>query len=117
MYKKFRGAARKLRDDIIDNPILTKCALRMKVRTSYEDTHMNRKKTGKMKIVDLHFCGCPIGHGDLLPSWSLKTKIFIVFDVRFFQTELPFISTRSVLYATSNLKVSFVGTFRIPPLC
>ena len=43
MYKKFRGAARKQRDDIIDNPILTKCALRMKVRTLYEDTHMNRK--------------------------------------------------------------------------
>ena len=43
MYEKFRGAARKQRDDIIDNTILTKCALRMKVRTSYEDTHMNRK--------------------------------------------------------------------------
>ena len=70
-----------------------------------------------MKIVDLHTCGCPIGHTDLFPSWSLKTKIFIVFDVRFFQTELPFISTRPDLYATSNLKVSFVGTFRTPPLC
>ena len=75
-----------------------------------------------MKIVDLHTCGCPIGHADLFPSWSIKTKIFIVFDVRFFQTELPFISTRpdlyaTYLYATSNLKVSFVGTFRTPPLC
>ena len=42
-----------------------------------------------MKIVDLHTCGCPIGHADLFPSWSLKTQNFIVFDVRFFQNELP----------------------------
>ena len=69
-----------------------------------------------MKIVNLHTCGCPIGHADLFPSWSLKTKICIIFDVRFFQNELPFISTRAALYASSNLKVSFVGTFRTPSL-
>ncbi len=51
-----------------------------------------------MKIVDLHTCSCPIGHTDLSPNLSLKTKNFIVFGVRFFQNELPFISTRAALY-------------------
>ena len=69
-----------------------------------------------MKIVELHTCGCPISHADLFPSWCLKTQNFIVFDVRFFQNELPCISTRAALYASSNLKVSFVGTFRTPSL-
>ena len=69
-----------------------------------------------MKIVDLHTCGCPIGRTDLFPTWSLKTKNFILFDVRFFKSELPFISTRAALYPSSNLKVSFVGTFRTPYL-
>ena len=44
-----------------------------------------------MKIVDLHTCSCPIGRTDLSPSWSMKTKNLIVFGVRFFQNELPFI--------------------------
>ena len=58
-----------------------------------------------MKIVELHTCGCPIGHADLSPSWSLKTQNFIVFSGRhdkrgYFAAECPENKNR-VLYFRS----------------
>ena len=38
-----------------------------------------------MKIVDLHTCGCPIGHADLFPTWSLKPKFLLFLMSAFFK--------------------------------
>ena len=60
-----------------------------------------------MKIVDLHTYGCLIGHTDLSPSGSLKTKIFIVLMSAFFKTRFH-LYRREQLYICKFKSKNFV---------